>query len=284
MKIFDEVAQPTGCATSPLNEHGLWMSWSEAARDFLAGAVPNLFVLPPPSIVHLRTGEQYDITYSLLGEDVLIEDLLSAEAISFARGLASNWRPDGKIVLLTNLLNGNIDTKTLHYALALTRDLLVHENRDDFAALYSPLGHLGSGASDFYLHADLYEPEMLLNVFDDVPDDESGASIFLSVPKFCAILSEITLMPVSLRKKAISCLLQAGTTDRYNEFFSLLYNPENAWFEHVRASLVAEQLPIKLQRGEGYLIHDREWLHGRTAPNGGVGPWRLHRLVFKAMK
>jgi hypothetical protein len=40
------------------------------------------------------------------------------------------------------------------------------------------------------------------------------------------------------------------------------------------------QLRIKLYAGQGYLLSDRAWLHGRDAPRGGVPINRLHRLVF----
>jgi len=41
-------------------------------------------------------------------------------------------------------------------------------------ALYAPLTPGNNG--EFPLHCDMYIPKRLFNVFDDVPDDDSGAS------------------------------------------------------------------------------------------------------------
>jgi hypothetical protein len=40
----------------------------------------------------------------------------------------------------------------------------------------------------------------------------------------------------------------------------------------------AARLPLKA--GEGYLIHDRTWLHEREQPTGGVTAKRVHLLMY----
>ena len=44
--------------------------------------------------------------------------------------------------------------------------------------------------------------------------------------------------------------------------------------------MLLKQEKIKLLYGQGYMIHDRKWLHGRDSPSNGVKSNRLYGFVF----
>ena len=70
--------------------------------------------------------------------------------------------------------------------------------------------------------------------------------------------------------------------DRFNDFFYSLYARDAPWSEELSSALAAHQIMVKFQRGEGFLLNDRQWLHGRTTTSGAVHEDRLHRLVFNS--
>lgn len=61
---------------------------------------------------------------------------------------------------------------------------------DDRAAMYTPLAQTGRHVADFPLHADLYLPKLLFNVFDHVAEDDSGASLFVSLTALRQIMNK----------------------------------------------------------------------------------------------
>ncbi|MEJ7609069.1 MAG: hypothetical protein WKF37_23045 [Bryobacteraceae bacterium] len=67
--------------------------------------------------------------------------------------------------------------------------------------------------------------------------------------------------------------------DRYDELFDILHGV-HPWSFKLRRALLASQIRIKLYRGEGYLLDDRKWLHGRDPQSTGVDTSRMHRLAF----
>lgn len=131
----------------------------------------------------------------------------------------------------------------------------------------------------FALHADLYPPMFLLNIFDDVPSDSSGASLFLPAERFFESIHSLQCIPGDIKAAMVDCLDRPVPEDRYQEFYDLLHG-DHQWTGELQKELQGHARAIKLFRGEGYILNDRRWLHGRTAPSGGVPQNRLYRLVF----
>lgn len=77
----------------------------------------------------------------------------------------------------------------------------------------------------------------------------------------------------------INNLTKIHQEDRYEENFDLLHGWYE-WTEELERRMQQRQLRIKLYSGQGYMLHDRWWLHGREAINGKLTHKRLHRLVF----
>ena len=148
------------------------------------------------------------------------------------------------------------------------------------AALYAPLGTTGSGAGAFPLHADLYVPEILWIIFDEVPQGRSGASLFAPASALLGLLDQVPEIPAATRALVRACFEGPAVEDQFDTLFSLLYGGRELWRRTLRRSLRVYQVQIKLHRGQGYLLHDRAWLHGRATPRGGVAAERLHRLIF----
>ena len=138
----------------------------------------------------------------------------------------------------------------------------------------------------FPLHADLYVGRKLLTIFEDVAVDDTGMSLLLTADDFFNAMKDIASMPESVRELAKHLLAGMHSEDRFEEFYSLLYgsgdgferNP-NPWSDELRVAMDALCSRISLS-GARYLLNDRLWLHGRTAPSGGVSMRRMHRLAF----
>src|SRR5438046_107786 len=67
--------------------------------------------------------------------------------------------------------------------------------------------------------------------------------------------------------------------DRYEENYDLLHGCHD-WTKDIEKRMERQLLKVKLFSGQGYMIHDRKWLHGREALSGNLSSKRLYRLVF----
>ena len=187
--------------------------------------------------------------------------------------------PGNKVLFSRGLLNDEFTGEHLHKFFAVLRLILVGSSGQEMAAMYAPLGYVGRKAKGFPLHADLYVPNILWNVFDQVPEDGSGASTFLPVSVFRILLDQ-NKVPVRHRLKLISCLEDDSSEDRFRNFYDLLYVQGEDWADRLCSQMNKEQFIVPLQYGEGYLLHDRKWLHGREVPSSGVTANRVRRLIF----
>jgi hypothetical protein len=223
-------------------------------------------------------GEEYDNTFSLALTSVA--DMgLARDLLAIAKGLY-RLKLGERIMLLDGMLSGGLDGQDLHYLFSYLRAALVSISGDPLSALHQPLHREYKRPKAFPLHADLYVPRILFNVFDDVPRDDSGATTFLSAAVFLRMLPGVKAIDGAARKRIRAILTGTHREDRYEEFYRLLHDKENAWDQELGEKMAARQLTVKLYSGQGYLIDDRAWLHGREAPSGGVSRRRLHRLIF----
>ncbi len=234
--------------------------------------------LPVPELIHVDDYREYDLTYTgaieAITDGVLFDGLMTV-AKAFYR-----LEPPTGICLLTQLVDEGLDFRGLHSFLAYVRAALVRLAGDGWAALYAPLGTTGSRAGRFPLHADLYRPIMLMNVFEEVPADRSGKSVFLSAASFAEAMAETPSLPDEVRQEILAMLTDEADLDGYTRFFSLVHGRDKPWAKDLDSRMRQRQTTVRLDAGEGYLIHDRRWLHGRESPRGGVSGQRLHRLVF----
>jgi hypothetical protein len=279
MDIFQRIDAPRKQASLAINSHANWYTWSPHLLPVFKAWGRFARSHRPPRLRHVLRGESfYDYTYTMQ-HGTLPDPDLARQIRLIAEGL-QKLRLGRKITLLTELLSTSLGARALHFLLAHVRDILAELGGDNHDALYAPLGSTGKDQKAFPLHADLYRARVLLNIFDRVPKGGSGASLFLPVSVFRQLLLEVPGCPTAAVRNLKRCLSEEVTTDRYHQFYSLLYGSHEAWARELRGSMRKCQFRIRLERGQGYLIHDRKWLHGREAPEGGVSKWRLHRLVF----
>jgi hypothetical protein len=275
--IFCETKPPPEQSHLPINKFATWCTWSKSFRDFLREAASELQRLATPPLCHVESLDQYDHTYSWSSEH-WTDDNLRERFVSFVRSLAAT-RPHREIVLLDGLMGVDVDSMRLHALFALLRGALVELVGDERAAMYAPLGEVGPRAGEFLLHADLYVPPILFNVFDQVACDESGASTFLSVTSLRKLLHASPSLPARKAKTILGLFEQETQVDRFDVLYDLLHG-DHPWVPHLERAMEQRQMRIKLHAGQGYFLTDRAWLHGRDAPRGGVSNNRVRRLVF----
>jgi len=86
-------------------------------------------------------------------------------------------------------------------------------------------------------------------------------------------------MPRAAADRILASLQRETARDGFDTLYHLLHGPHE-WVPDLEREIEQRQLRIKLRSGQGYLLHDGSWLHGREAPKDGVTADRLHRLVF----
>jgi hypothetical protein len=274
--IFREIGPPKRTAKLAINEFSTWHTWSDEFCAFLVRAADEFAGFPAPPIMRLNHLSEYNYTFSLLPAEWK-DSSLCKEFEAFVRSLAGT-RPRRKLMLFDRLLGPHLDGQKLRVLFALTRGTLVQMANSEFAAMYAPLGNIGVDVGDFLLHADLYVPQYLFNVFDNVRATTGGASTFLPVPRLKQIATQVK-MPSSAARTLLSMFEKDSKSDRFEKCFDLLHG-EHRWVPQMEECFAAHQLKIPLRSGQGYLLHDRSWLHGRNKPTGGVEANRVHRLIY----
>lgn len=276
--IFEPAVPPLRQRRYAIGRRVSWLTWSEEFRYFLRGWAKYVRGSRRTEIKLAEHQGQYGETYCHK-LDTKSDPILSRQLIVFGKSLARHART-GTLIFLDDLLNRACGRRAIHLLFAALRETFVVEYRDPRSALHSPLGSDPDDQGEFPLHADLYVPRYLFNIFDDVASDGSGASVFLGVGQFDRVLHEVTSIPARVRLQIRACLGALVTSDRYDEFYDLLYGIEHPWIRELKERLRQARQRIPFERGQGYLLDDRRWLHGREAPTGRVSRNRIHRLIF----
>ena len=136
------------------------------------------------------------------------------------------------------------------------------------------------------LHADMWIPGVLFNVFYHVTPGH-GLTTLLSVDDLWPALHDFGMDPQTIAELQ-QIVDEAGSCDSYVAFASRLYDdPE--WGLTLADFLDARAHTAPLGSGEGYLVDDRRWLHGRTALPGDLvpaelRPHRMYRLAYNTRR
>jgi hypothetical protein len=290
MKILQTIDPPESHRLNNINDYGRWYTWSDQFREFIRVRKSLIELLGKPvlheSIYHDKNrswhpwyqagGPTYTITESYEQTRDFFCDLLpyAMDIVDLSVGTS--------ITLLSGMAGDDLSWEILPTVLASIRDIIAKSAEDSKAALYVPLGTRGPLAGEFPLHADLYGPNMLFNIFQDVPNDQSGASIFLPLSLFKEIIKALPEVDVTTQDKILATLAGPVEHDRFSEFYHLLHHPAHKWVAPLESAMKAKQLCLKMDSGQGYIINDHKWLHGRLAPNGGVSENRVHRLIYRS--
>lgn len=253
-----------------------WLTWSRPFRALLREHRAWARLLEP-AMIHLARAREYSYTYTVTAHGWK-RSAFHAALRPFVDDLL-RFDPGTSVYFLTSLAT-KADGWTLHTLFAALRAAMASAAGDAWAAMYAPLANVGQHAGDFPLHADLYRPDVLLNAFEAVPNDGSGRTTLLPANEFFALLRTRDYVPASVRHRIVELLTAPLSGDAYTEFYDLLHGNDNAWTARLERDLRARQRVIALHKYEGYLLHDRRWLHGREAPSGSVAKNRLRRLIY----
>jgi hypothetical protein len=274
LRLFVKIDPP---AKPVLGVQQSWWTWSREMREWFDQWGEKLQGLPEPELRRFGRGE-YAYSLSL--------DLPTEGASDLRRGLervALGFRrltPHPGLILFDRLIDDQIAGGVLRKLLALVRSLMVERANDEAEAIYAPLGVAGgTEGGAFPVHADLYPPTLLLNIFDRVPTDGSGASLFVPSNVVLRAFGESRVVPSRVSRRLQSLLTEPAQGDRYAKLYDILHGP-HPWTRDMERVMKANCIRVSFNTGQGYLVHDRLWLHGREAPRGGVSKNRLHRFVF----
>ncbi len=251
-----------------------WLTWSPAFLEMLRRHVR---VAPKLRVRRMTISQrkEYAYTYTvplLRNHAALAMDLcvIASDVLQFS--------PGSTLYFLTGMSCRDAGW-SLHLVFAALRAAIRHVTADDWSALYAPLSFIGSVADDFPLHADLYRPNVLFNVFEQVPTDGSGKTTLLPIEELFKAIDD-GLVPAHVRERITKLLTEPLAKDGYTELYNLLHG-RHSWTSELGRRLTRRQRLMQLGADEGYLLHDRLWLHGRETPTGGVPRNRLRRLIYQ---
>jgi len=171
------------------------------------------------------------------------------------------------------------DDRQMRAVFGLLREAVITLAGDERAALYSPVAARRKD-SGFKLHADLFITTRIWLIFDDVPDDGTGASLFLSRRDLLQAIRSIDTIPNKVAGDVTALMTAPVARDSFEKLYWLLHSEQRRWHDDLNDALQERVKTIALHRGEGYLMDDRRWLHGRTPASGAVSALRFHRLAF----
>lgn len=278
MSIFQQTEPPRKQARLVINRYASWYTWSVEFRAVCKRLSAELDTLKKPKAVRILGGKEYDNTFSI--DISSIADKALARRLSFFARSLYELQVSDRLMLFDNMLGEELTGRGLHFIFAYFREAIVELTANPMSALSQPLYREFKEPKDFPLHSDLYIPKILFNLFEDVPDDSSGASLFLPVPLFLKILSGLKSIDEVSRQRIVRIITGEQSKDCYEEFYYLLHGDDKEWKRELEKQMTLRQMRIKLYSGQGYLINDRLWLHGREGPSKGVSRNRLHRLIF----
>jgi hypothetical protein len=273
--IFQRTDPPARHRQHPINRHAKWYTWSPEALAFVHDHARELRRLQQPTLVNIKGCEPYEASYDIHPDRLASLDRRRLDAL--ARSLVSIG-VGSRLMLLTGMRRREVDSALMYVLFAILRTAIVTSTRNPKRALFTPVKAVRSD-DGFPLHADLFINERLLLIFDDVPEDQSGKTLLLPTTALFKMLAGLPQMPASSRRQVERLLTGPLKKDGFDTLYSLLHGP-HPWRADLQAALTKHQVAIKFRPGEGYLLNDRHWLHGRTAASGPVRARRFRRLVF----
>jgi hypothetical protein len=173
------------------------------------------------------------------------------------------------------------DRRMVDAFLGWLRAAMVARTDDPRTCLFSPPTPARGKDNRFLLHADLFLVDKLWLIFDDVPSDGTGSSTFVTREALVEALDSVRSVPARVRAELVQLVHGQLRRDSFDRLYALLHL-DKRWREELHAALELRTLRIALRSGEGYLINDRYWLHGRDAASTAVGRRRFRRLTFGA--
>ncbi len=253
-----------------------WFTWSADFRRFALNLRDSGKLRRRVYIVEIPKCTPYGATYRTHLDALSVREYSSM--LYFAENLMRT-SPGTESYFFRGMLAPDFTPRDIRVLFALLREAMVVVARDDSAALYSPVTPERKDPG-FNLHADLFLTSRLWLLFDDVPRDGSGASLLLPRKELEKLLCDLSSVPFAVAHEVSTLMSKPLNHDSFDRLYGLLHGEERPWCEALNTAMKGCVKSIPLLSGEGYLIDDRHWLHGRTAVSKRVSSRRFHRLTF----
>lgn len=277
MVLFRAVSSPRHHRGNPLHQHGRWYTWSDRAGRFFARCRTSEIRPLRPRRLRVPRCEPYGETLHL--DPAPLERVGLREELRVFAAELRELTVDDEMLLFRDLYRGDADPRLVDALLSWLRAELVAVAGDPRAALFSPPTPARGKDNSFLLHADLFVVDKLWLIFDDVPEDGSGRSTFVPRRAFVESLDQVRSLPAPAREQLVQLVHGEIRRDSFDRLYRLLHL-DARWCDELREVLEGCTLRIGLRSGEGYLLNDRSWLHGRDHVSAPVGARRFRRLTF----
>jgi hypothetical protein len=230
----------------------------------------------------------YTVTWHVPVND-LADRGVRAEMLQFAHAFLEYELPAEDAVILTRMLDGHGPDTALAF-IGWLRAAIVQIAGEASSAIAAPTGAAGQaedgsgveGDNSFEPHSDMWIPALLFNLFNRTVPGQ-GETTLMPIDDLWEIAASVG-MPAQTRYELRLAPVEAGECDYFDHFNGRLYG-EHPWADAMKAALFAASMTVPMAPGEGYLINDRRWLHGRTALDArSLAPedreHRLYRLAY----
>lgn len=246
------------------------LTWDPKFKSFFLRLLSSPALPKRVSLKAIRGCEPYESSYEISTQTIDQSD--RSELLSWGKQLL-RFDPEARLCILSNMLPRGWSKQNTRRLFALIRRSITDSLAQDQLCLYSPVVRARRD-SGFPLHADCFMTPRLLLVFDEIPSDGTGASLFLTKSKLMARLRHDSERAAAREKSIRDLLASSPSQDSFDRLFAALYPTD----EIVPA--LEQQFRVRFRSGDGYVIDDRHWLHGREACSGSVSSFRFHRLTF----
>ncbi len=284
MKIFQTTKIPDRHEEFKLSKKVKWYTWSQEMNDFLS--IWSIEVRKANRVrrIYLYNQEYSHDTYTLKTSKIEHTELrkqLYDVADSFY-SLKHSSQP----IFFTNMMNEDITFNGLYCFFAALREILIRKMNDRWSVICSPVyTRQKNNEGEFPLHYDMFIPKILFMIYNNVPRGKQGSSTFLSTKELKKILSKTKSYPSKKRKLFVDMIHKTERRrDQYYDFWDLIHDERNEWYEELHDKMESKKQIVKFQIGEGFIIHDRFWLHGRTKTRKNPNIKRLIRFIFDTEK
>jgi hypothetical protein len=245
--------------------------WWPVLEEFAAKATRKPTLERYLAYVRDEDGAAPHLTYPI---GSLPEDLTEALEEFTAALVSSEMPTEGAAFFsgMTSLLGS-----TVRSFLAVVAETVRNQFADPTTALTCPLVRPGLSDGTFPLHADVFHQRLLLNIFER-PSSTEGGSLFARSSDWMDAAGHL-LTHDERDFLAGIWSFQTWSPNAYTRQEAIVGDPSRRGaFD---AALAPVTLRVHLGPGEGYLLTDGIWLHGREWISLiHASDVRLHRLVF----
>lgn len=229
-----------------------------------------------PEGIHLRTWE--------IPVDAIADTGLRAEMFHFIRAMYEFEMPDEREGVIVTRMHDGPYGDSVFKLFAWARAAMVEMVGEYAVALNPPTALTGSPDGTFEPHSDMFVPALLLNILNDTAPGH-GLPCIMPMDRVWDVALNAGMPPEKVEELR-GALVEAGECDMYENFNGIMYL-DHPWTPAVTRAMFNACTFMSLDRGQGYFINDRKWLHGRTSLTKGVLPegrlqHRLYRFVWNS--